>query len=89
MTVCKRVIYSGNVQGVGFRYTARTLAEGFAVAGYVRNLPDGTVELVAEGEAAEVGRFLDALARRMDGYVEGHTIHEETPGGFTGFTIRR
>jgi acylphosphatase len=89
MTVRNRVTYSGTVQGVGFRYTTRTLAEGFAVAGYVRNLPDGTVELVAEGEPAEVQRFLDALARHMAGYIEGHTIHEETPGGLVGFTVRR
>ncbi|MCI0464913.1 MAG: acylphosphatase [Gemmataceae bacterium] len=89
MTVCKRVTYSGTVQGVGFRYTTRNLAEGFAVAGYVRNLPEGTVELLAQGEAAEVQRFLDAVARRMAGYIEGHTILEETPGERVGFTIRR
>ncbi len=88
MTVCKRVIYSGTVQGVGFRYTTRNLAESFAVACYVRNLPDDTVELLVQGEAAEVQRFLDAVARRMAGYIEGHTIHEETPTRLMGFTIR-
>ena len=46
MTVCKRVLYSGRVQGVGFRYTAHGLAQGYDVAGYVRNLPGGEVVLV-------------------------------------------
>ena len=41
--------FSGHVQGVGFRYTTRSVASRFAVTGYVRNLPDGRVELVAEG----------------------------------------
>ena len=50
MTVCKRVLYSGRVQGVGFRYTTQALAAGHPIAGYVRNLPTGEVELVAEGE---------------------------------------
>jgi acylphosphatase len=88
MPVCKRVLYSGQVQGVGFRYTARRLAQGYEVTGYVRNLPDGTVELVAEGEAVEVGRFLDAVARRMADYIQDQTIHDETPGGFEDFEIR-
>jgi acylphosphatase len=54
MTVCKRVYYSGRVQGVGFRYAAQGLAEDFDVSGYVRNLPGGDVELVAEGPVEQV-----------------------------------
>ena len=88
MPVRKRVLYSGDVQGVGFRYTARGLARGFAVAGYVRSLPGGDVELVAEGEAAEVEKFLAAVARQMAGNIERHTIHDETPGGLQDFVIR-
>ena len=58
----RRVYYSGSVQGVGFsRATCRWLARGFEVAGFVRNLSDGRVELVAEGEAVEIDRFLDAV----------------------------
>jgi acylphosphatase len=86
--VRKRVLYSGQVQGVGFRYTTRELARGFAVTGFVRNLPDGRVELVAEGEADEVTDFLDALAERMASYVESHTIHDEPPAALRGFVIR-
>ena len=54
MTVCKHAYYSGRVQGVGFRFTAQHVAEGFAVAGFVRNQPDGTVEVLAEGPAEQM-----------------------------------
>jgi acylphosphatase len=85
----KTIHFFGNVQGVGFRYTARSIANGFAVAGYVRNRRDGSVELVAEGEAEEIEHFLAALRERMDGYIN----HEETAespetGLIGGFEIR-
>ncbi len=89
MAVCKRVVYSGRVQGVGFRYTTRQIAEGYPVAGYVRNLPDGTVEVVAEGDADQVDAFLDALGRQMADYIRGRTVREEPPHGYEGFEIRR
>ena len=62
--------FAGNVQGVGFRYTAQNVARGFKVAGYVRNLPDGRVELVAEGEPDEIARLLDAIGERMEGFIK-------------------
>ncbi len=55
------VHYSGNVQGVGFRYATREVATGFDVSGTVRNLPDGRVELVAEGKAQELDAFREAI----------------------------
>ena len=55
------IFYSGHVQGVGFRYTTKTVAAGFEVAGSVRNLPDGRVELIAEGERAELEAFRAAI----------------------------
>jgi acylphosphatase len=88
MTVCKRVLYSGHVQGVGFRYTTRGLADGFDVAGYVRNLPTGDVELVAEGPEDQVQGFLAAVAQRMAGYIERTTAQDVPPTGQTGFRIR-
>lgn len=88
MTVCKRVYYSGRVQGVGFRYTAQALAADYPVAGYVRNLPNGDVELVAEGPADQVDAFLAAVAGRMAAYIERTTVQDETPGGYQGFRIR-
>lgn len=86
--ICKRVYYSGRVQGVGFRYTAQNLAQGFDVAGYVRNLPNGDVELVAEGPADQVEQFLGAVARRMAHYIERTTVEDEAPGGYDGFGVR-
>lgn len=86
--VCKHVYYSGQVQGVGFRYTARNAAQGFAVAGWVRNLPDGRVELIAEGEVDPVEAFLAALAQRMAGFIHRTTMQDEPPTGMRGFTIR-
>jgi len=55
------VRYSGHVQGVGFRYTVRSVAQGFEVAGLVRNLLDGRVELVAEGTRTELEAFRGAI----------------------------
>jgi acylphosphatase len=85
---CKRVHYSGDVQGVGFRYTARGIAQNHAVAGYVKNLADGRVELVAEGETPEVDRFLDAVSRRMAGYIAAQDIDDEPVQGYDAFEIR-
>ncbi len=86
--ICKHVYYSGRVQGVGFRYTAQKMAGNYAISGFVRNLPEGSVELAAEGEAKEVDEFLSALARRMEGYVEQADIQDRPTEGFKGFTIR-
>jgi acylphosphatase len=55
------IFYSGRVQGVGFRYTVKALTPGYEVSGTVRNLPDGRVELVAEGERAELEAFREAI----------------------------
>jgi acylphosphatase len=87
MTVCRRVYYSGRVQGVGFRYTAVRIAQDHAVQGFVKNLPDGRVELVAEGEPEEVDAFLDAVRRQFDGYIEGLTVQDEAAQGFRGFRV--
>ena len=51
------IFYSGHVQGVGFRYTVKTVASGFEATGTVRNLPDGRVELTAEGPREELEAF--------------------------------
>ena len=86
-----QVCYEGRVQGVGFRYTARRIASGFDVSGYVRNLPDGRVELLASGEPAEVDDFLAAL---RDSELAGHIEIEQPsevppPAGLRGFEIRQ
>ena len=86
--ICKRIVYSGHVQGVGFRYTTHGLAEHYAVSGYVRNLRGGDVELVVQGEPEEIDRFLTALESRMTGHIAGKEAHEQACADFKGFTIR-
>jgi acylphosphatase len=73
-----RVLFAGRVQGVGFRWSTQSVAKGFAITGYVKNLHDGTVELMAEGEVSEARGFLDALRSRMSGYVENCEVTEGT-----------
>lgn len=83
------VHYSGRVQGVGFRYTARSLAEQFDLNGYVQNLPDGRVRLEVEGETEEIQQFLQRLAQRMAGYIQDQKVDVQPPqGDYDGFQIR-
>ena len=85
------VFYSGRVQGVGFRYAVKALTPGFEVTGTVRNLEDGRVELIAEGERAELDAFRQAV--RESGL--GRLIQREeelfgpAAGQFRGFDIVR
>lgn len=86
----RTVYYSGEVQGVGFRYTAATLAADYAVAGFVRNLADGRVELVAEGSQEELNDFLAKIAKTMRRYIRQADIHSSpSTGEFRGFEILR
>jgi acylphosphatase len=86
--VCKRVYYSGRVQGVGFRYTTESLANNFTIGGYVKNLPNGDVEVVAEGTADQVDAFLDAISRRMEHYIKHATVTDVPTAGYGDFSIR-
>lgn len=61
-----RVIFQGRVQGVGFRYTVKDLARGFDVCGWVKNLPDGSVELQVMGQALEVKSFIREIAEESN-----------------------
>lgn len=85
----RRVQYIGQVQGVAFRRRTEELAQHFPVSGYVRNLPDGSVELVATGDAHALTTFFARVASRMHReIVEAHatTLPTET---FVGFVIRQ
>ena len=85
----RRVTYSGHVQGVGFRYTTWNLASGFDVSGYVKNLVDGRVELVAEGSAAELDAFLAEVRRHFTGQIREEITDIHSPSGqFAEFDIR-
>ena len=90
MRVARRYLISGRVQGVGFRYFAETAASREGVLGWVRNLPDGRVEVAAEGEAEAVERFERALHRGPRGARVDHVeIFDDVPGGNeSGFSVR-
>lgn len=89
------VYYVGRVQGVGFRATTAYIARQFEVAGYVQNLPDGRVRLVAEGASEHLDAFLHAIRDRMGSYIQNRTVDETEPTGEFGqpaaadtFTVR-
>ena len=86
-----RVLYSGHVQGVGFRYTAKAVASGYEVTGVVRNLPDGRVELVAEGARSELEAFRHGVREAgLDGFIRDEAVTwGEARGGYRGFEIVR
>ena len=69
-TARAEALYSGYVQGVGFRYTARQTAFRFPVTGYVQNLNNGMVKVVAEGARPDVQAFLDAVRQEMTEYID-------------------
>jgi len=85
-----QVIYSGHVQGVGFRYTVRSLIPGYEVAGSIRNLADGRVELVAEGTQEELEAFRQAIRESgLSGLIDNEQITwGDARGGLRGFEIQ-
>jgi len=91
MTVkTEHVLFSGRVQGVGFRWTTESIARGFAVTGSVRNLPNGQVELTVQGEAAEINGLIDAIRQRFQRNIDGcerQELAENTE--YSDFRIRR
>jgi acylphosphatase len=85
----REILYTGRVQGVGFRYTVRHLAGGFQVTGFVRNLPDGRVQLIAEGSRGELNNFLTAISEQMSTYIrDAATDARPATGEFHAFEIR-
>lgn len=92
--IAKQVFYTGRVQGVGFRYTVRQLASGYEVSGWVKNLADGRVELLAMSrDPDELAAFLTELRENS---AVAHYIREveervvsPAPSGITGFSIAK
>ncbi len=83
------VFFSGTVQGVGFRYTTRRLAGRFAITGFVRNMTDGRVEVVAEGSAREIQTFIEAIRAEMGHYISNTEINRGLANGrFKNFDVR-
>jgi acylphosphatase len=83
------VYYSGRVQGVGFRFVTREIASGHRVRGFVKNLYDGRVQLIAEGEEKELDAFLERIDLEMGSYIKGRKINrDEARDEFDRFEIR-
>ncbi|GMV82721.1 MAG: acylphosphatase [Planctomycetota bacterium] len=84
-----RAILSGRVQGVGMRVTVAALAEKLGLTGWVTNLPDGRVELAAEGPQRKLDELLFDLQRQMPGYIRGvERSWEPASGEWRSFSIR-
>ena len=86
----RRAIVTGRVQGVGYRFFAERAARDLELRGWVRNLPDGSVETVAEGEEEAIARYFDRLRQGPRG-ARGEGVAEEDLSirGFTSFEITR
>ena len=88
MRVSRRFVISGKVQGVGFRWFTQDAASREGVTGWVRNLPDGRVEALLEGESEAVTRVERALrSGPPSARVEDVSVDVEEPGGYRSFTI--
>ena len=87
--VRREVYFSGQVQGVGFRYTVMRLAATLEVTGFVRNLPDGRVQLIVEGASEEIDQLLDGIRDARGGYIRAEeTIETPATGEFCCFGVR-
>lgn len=83
------VIYAGDVHGVGFRFTARYVASRLGLCGFVKNIHDGTVLAVAEGEKKKLESFVGELTKEMSSYIRDSRVKWSSPTGeFSSFEIR-
>lgn len=81
--------FSGRVQGVGFRYTVKNVALQYNVHGFVKNLPDGRVELVMEGPEPDMSRLVEDVSQRMNGFIKKvDSVEDPATGEFHQFFIR-
>lgn len=88
--IARRAVVSGRVHGVGFRFFAERAAREAGVKGWVRNLPDGTVETLAEGEEAAVARYLERVRQGpLGSRVTRVSVEELDPRNHASFEITR
>lgn len=81
--------FTGRVQGVGFRYTVKNVAQQYDVHGFVKNLPDGRVELVMEGPDPDMDLLVQDVSRRMEGYIKRmDSVEDPATGEFQHFLIK-
>jgi acylphosphatase len=83
------VFYSGKVQGVGFRFTTLEIARDVGVAGWVKNLPDGRVEVAAEADEPVLNNFLSRIQQDLQYYIRRADVSWQQPAqGLSDFTIK-
>lgn len=84
----KHIVFKGRVQGVGFRFTALRMASRYQLTGYVRNMPDGAVEMLAQGQAADIDDCISDIDESFADYVK-ETIINDVPADpkYTDFKI--
>lgn len=74
--IAKSIKYKGRVQGVGFRFTAHKIASRYDVTGFVKNLPDGSVELLAQGSGDDVDRCIEDIQESFGGYIRDTIVNK-------------
>jgi acylphosphatase len=86
----KRAFFEGRVQGVGFRFSVKEIAQGFDVSGWVANLPDGRVQVEVQGGTQEVEQFFEAILQSyLRSHIHRHSIQDIDPSeSLRGFSIR-
>lgn len=90
MAVRWHIFFFGRVQGVGFRYTSKQTAAKYEVSGWVRNLPNGSVEMIVEGTPAELRNYVDDVCHSTHGRVDDQQLSKsEATGEFESMTIMR
>lgn len=89
MNVRWHIYFFGRVQGVGFRYTCKTLAQRYPVTGWVKNLPDRSVEMVVEGDRAIISNYVDDICHSTHGRVDDKQISKtDATDEYSDFKIR-
>ena len=87
-TIAKNIVFSGRVQGVGFRFTAQRIALRYELAGFVKNLHTGQVQMLAQGQAEDIDDCLRDISESFSGYIRDTKIEDAAVSGeHTGFEI--
>jgi len=83
------IIYSGTVQGIGFRWAAQAIADSIGLTGWVRNCPNGTVEIVSEGRKEDIEILMNKIENQMAGYIRSKNVEwKKATGKFDSFGIK-
>ena len=83
-----QLTYSGKVQGVGFRYTVKRIADKYLIVGWARNLPNGSVDVFVQGEQLALDSFLKGVDHYFQDNIKDKKMTEENPLQLNGFEIR-